>query len=311
MSLTPVPPAPPRRPTGDARRWAAARTEYLAGAEAEAVCRRHDIRTATFLRLAGEQGWRRPDAPAPAPAPAVQNQPLVIPEAPPGAIRDGAEAATPLTAAQMADKAWAMLQAAVAAGRLIEARGWLRLHKDLQPHIREEAAAERRARMDRDAAALSAAEQAPADAVGLQSHCFSPSESNTPDPTGGPPCHPGNAEGVIRDGTALQPPGPGRRDATIQATGSVTQAAVLRPAQPDGCPGGTIMAPVLPGSPPGTSPGFGRDDNEAGSPPGTSPGFGRDDKDAGRAHGLARTDAVRLPLHCFSRPESSNGGPAP
>jgi len=169
-------PAPPDRLTGDARRWAAARSEYLAGAEAQDVCRRHDLRPATFLRIAGEQGWRRPD-----PAPAVQTEPLVIPEAPPGAIRD-----VPLSAAQMADKAWAMLQTAVAAGRLIEARGWLRLHKDLQPHVREEAEADRRARMDRDAAALCAAEPSPDDAVALPLHCFSPSESNTPDPDDGP-----------------------------------------------------------------------------------------------------------------------------
>ena len=166
MSTTP---SPPRRLTGDARRWTAARTEYLAGADPEVVCRRHDIRTATFLRLAGEQGWRRPD---PAPAPAVQDDPLVIPEAP---------QPSGLTAAQMADKAWAMLSAAVAAGRLIEARGWLRLHKELQPFVREEAEAERRARMDRDAAALRAVEEAPEEAVAPPLHCFSPSECNTPD----------------------------------------------------------------------------------------------------------------------------------
>ena len=166
MSTTP---SPPRRLTGDARRWTAARTEYLAGADPEVVCRRHDIRTATFLRLAGEQGWRRPDS---EPAPAVQNEPLVIPEAP---------QPSGLTAAQMADKAWAMLSAAVAAGRLIEARGWLRLHRELQPFVREEAAAERRARMDRDAAALRAVEEAPEEAVAPPLHCFSPSECNTPD----------------------------------------------------------------------------------------------------------------------------------
>ncbi|MFN3815197.1 hypothetical protein [Brevundimonas sp.] len=246
MSTTPIPPAPPRRPTGDARRWSAARTEYLAGAEAEAVCRRHDIRTATFLRLAGEQGWRRPE---PTPAPAVQNQPLVIPEAPPGAIRDGMEAATPLTAAQMADKAWAMLQAAVAAGRLIEARGWMRLHKDLQPCIREEAAAERRARMDREAAALREAEPAQVDAVRLQLHCFSPSESNTASPAQAPSPSPSGLTGGSR-----------------HAEGA--ESAPHPPASLD--------SPVKPGN-----------------------------------DGRAGADAIRLQLHCFSRPESNNGGPAP
>ncbi|MEH6665210.1 MAG: hypothetical protein V7678_10195 [Brevundimonas sp.] len=182
MSTARIPSAPRPRPSQSARAFSAAKAEYLAGAGAEDVCRRHDIRPAYFLRLAGEQGWRRPD-PAPAPTPAAQNEPLVIPEAPPGAIRDGTPSGTPapLTAAQMADKAWAMLQTAMAAGRLIEARGWLRLHKDLQPHVRAEAAADRRARMDRDAAALHAPDPAQDDAVGLQLDGFSPSESNTPD----------------------------------------------------------------------------------------------------------------------------------
>ena len=116
MSTVRTPPAPRRRPSQSARDFSAAKAEYLAGAEAEAVCRRHDIRTAWFLRIAGEQGWRRLDpAPPPPsePTPAVQDEPLVIPEAPTGAIRDGTEASTPppLTAAQMTDKAWAMLSA--------------------------------------------------------------------------------------------------------------------------------------------------------------------------------------------------------
>ena len=182
MSITRVPPAPSGRLTGDARRWAAAKSEYLAGAEAEAVCRRHDIRTAYFLRLAGEQGWRRPDpaTPSPDPAPAAQKEPLVIPETPQAS--SGTPQPSGLTAAQMADKAWAMLSAAVAAGRLIEVRGWLRLYKDLKPIVREEAEAERRARMDRDAAALRAAEQAPDEAVAPPLHCFSPPECNDASP---------------------------------------------------------------------------------------------------------------------------------
>ena len=173
MSTTP---SPPRRLTGDARRWTAARTEYLAGADPEVVCRRHDIRTATFLRLAGEQGWRRPD---PAPAPAVQDDPLVIPEA--SQSPSGTPAPSGLTAARMADKAWSHVQTAIAAGRQIEARGWLRIHKDLQPFVRAEEAAESLARMDRDAAALRAVEEAPEEAVAPPLHCFSPSECNTPD----------------------------------------------------------------------------------------------------------------------------------
>ena len=174
MSIVRTPPAPRRRPSQSARAFAAARAEYLAGAEPDAVCRRHDIRLAYFLRIAGEQGWRRPDPAQPAapdPAPAPQNQPLVIPEA----SQASSGTPKPLTAAQMADKAWAMLSAAVAAGRLIEARGWLRLYKELKPFAREEADAERRARMDREA------EQA-REAVALPLHCFSSSECNDASP---------------------------------------------------------------------------------------------------------------------------------
>lgn len=270
MSPVRIPPAPRPRPSQSARAFSAARAEYLAGAEPEAVCRRHDIRTAYFLRIAGEQGWRRPD-PAPEPTPAVQDEPLVIPEAP---------QPSDLTAAQMAAMAWSHVQAALAAGRQIEARGWLRIHKDLQPHIRAEEAA------------LHEAEQAPDDAVAPPLHCFSPSECNTPDPTHDlssiAPCHPGSAEGVVRDRTPRQTLRPGRRDATIRATGSNTQAAAVRPAQPDGCPGGEIIAPVRPGSPLR----FGRDDKETGSP-------------------LRRTDEVTPPLHCFSHPECKDAGPDP
>ena len=74
----------------------------------------------------------------------------------------------------MADKAWAMLSAAVAAGRLIEARGWMRLYKELKPFAREEADAERRARLDRVA-------EHPREAVALPLHCFSHPECNAPD----------------------------------------------------------------------------------------------------------------------------------
>ena len=178
MSITQTPPDRNRPLTGDARRWAAARDEYLAGSPAEAVCRRHDLRLATFRRRALREGWRRMDQPPPVPAPAPpsQDEPLVIPDAPTGASRDGAEAAPPLTAGQMVDKAWSHVQAAVAAGRLIEARGWLRLYKELQLIAREEADADRRARMDR------AAEQA-REAVALPLHCFSDAERDAAGPS--------------------------------------------------------------------------------------------------------------------------------
>ena len=179
MSNDPAPAAPPRRRTGDARRWDAARDEYLAGSPAEAVCRRHDLRLATFRRRAREKGWRRMDQPEPD-TPPQQDEPLVIPEAPPGAIGDA-----PLTAAQMVEKCWSHIQTAVAAGQLIQARGWLRLYKDLKPFARHEEIAAREACMDREAAdrrEAEAAAETPAEEadVALPLHCFSAPESHEP-----------------------------------------------------------------------------------------------------------------------------------
>ena len=62
-----------------------------------------------------------------------------------------------------------MLQAAVAAGQLIQARGWLRLYKELKLHVPFAETEARRAARE--------AEQA-REAVALPLHCFSPSECN-------------------------------------------------------------------------------------------------------------------------------------
>lgn len=48
--------------------WARARDEYLAGDNAEAVCRRHDLGLSAFRRRARRHGWRRQDQDDPAPA---------------------------------------------------------------------------------------------------------------------------------------------------------------------------------------------------------------------------------------------------
>ena len=47
--------------------WAAARDDYLAGMEAEAVCSRHDLGLSAFRRRARRGGWRRLDQDDPAP----------------------------------------------------------------------------------------------------------------------------------------------------------------------------------------------------------------------------------------------------
>ena len=73
-------------------RWAAAKADYLAGGSGPEVCERHGLRLRSFRYRAKLEGWRRADQPEPEPepepAPAAQNDRLVIPDAPSGAIRD-------------------------------------------------------------------------------------------------------------------------------------------------------------------------------------------------------------------------------
>jgi hypothetical protein len=47
--------------------WIQARDDYLAGLDAEAVCRRHDLGLSAFRRRARKYGWRRRDQDDPAP----------------------------------------------------------------------------------------------------------------------------------------------------------------------------------------------------------------------------------------------------
>ncbi|MBA4001548.1 hypothetical protein, partial [Brevundimonas sp.] len=136
MSIRYLPDSPPVFDTAKARaRWAAAKADYLAGGGAPEVCERHGLSLRTFRYRARKEGWRRADQPAPfitpdpPPSPPAQNDPLVIPEAP------EAPSGTPLTTSQMVDKCWSYVQAAVAAGQLIQARGWLRLYKELKPLV--------------------------------------------------------------------------------------------------------------------------------------------------------------------------------
>jgi len=157
-----------------------------------------------------------------------QTPPPVIPEAPSGVVGD----APPLTAVQMADKAWSHLQAAVAAGRLIEARGWMRLYKDLKPFARHEEIEAREARMEDVAPPL---------------HCFSAPESHEPPPADDePPAEPAAA--------AAAEPVPVKDLARLIAELKAVTA---------------------------------------------------------RAEQTLADQTVRLPLHCFSRPESHHPGQGP
>lgn len=51
----------------DAEVWARARDDYLAGMDAESVCRRYDLGLSCFRRRARKFGWRRLDQAAPSP----------------------------------------------------------------------------------------------------------------------------------------------------------------------------------------------------------------------------------------------------
>ncbi|MDP3369724.1 MAG: hypothetical protein Q8M32_07730 [Brevundimonas sp.] len=143
-------------PRGDAV-WSAARADYLAGGSASEVCERHGLSLSTFRWRARNEGWRRADQPeTPIDAPFVDLEPedddwtpppydpfglespgdcdldRVDPLAPFPSSDDGAPAAdiyeTPL---QLAELAWAQAARAVRRGRMIEARGWTRLYREL------------------------------------------------------------------------------------------------------------------------------------------------------------------------------------
>jgi hypothetical protein len=169
-------------------RFAAAKADYLAGGSGPEVCERHGLSLRTFRWRARKEGWRRADQPAPSlapdpllgptPAPPSQHEPLVIPEAP------EAPSGTPLTTLEMVDKCWSMLQAAVAAGQLIQARGWLRLYRELKPLVPDAEIEARDAQKAREAAENPAGEED----VARPLHCFSepepPEPEPEPDPTG-------------------------------------------------------------------------------------------------------------------------------
>ena len=150
------PSASGHRPHGDAI-WSAARADYLAGGSATEVCERHGLSLSTFRWRARNEGWRRADQPeTPVDAPFVDLEPddedwtpppydpfglesagagdphRLDPLAPLTTLDDDPPAAdiyeTPL---QLAELAWAHAARAVRRGRMIEARGWTRLHREL------------------------------------------------------------------------------------------------------------------------------------------------------------------------------------
>ena len=101
--------------------WAAARKDYLAGGFAPEVCERHGLSLSTFRWRARTEGWRRSDQPH-----GAVFEPLDAYEL------DAIDQRLPCNAADMARLAWANASRAMIDGKLIEARGWSRLHKDLE-----------------------------------------------------------------------------------------------------------------------------------------------------------------------------------
>lgn len=140
MSDLQTPSGHPVRNPRSAHVWSLARADYLAGAGAPEVCERHGLSLSTFRWRARKEGWRRADQ-AETPCDAPFTDPV---SGAPDRAQAGAGAGSgplPLDVlrpdeswdamVELSDIVWLHLQRAIRAGRLIEARGWARVHRDL------------------------------------------------------------------------------------------------------------------------------------------------------------------------------------
>jgi hypothetical protein len=153
-----LPDSPPPQTRRSAETWAAARADYLAGGSAAEVCERHSLSLSTFRWRAQQEGWRKMDQPlaapfhvtddpgdyrnwTPAPAPtddaddadALADSHTAPADAAPCVSfsqADEYEDSLP-AAADLCEQAWYNAARAIRHGRMIEARGWTRLHKEL------------------------------------------------------------------------------------------------------------------------------------------------------------------------------------
>lgn len=114
-----------RRP---AEIWARARADYLAGDTAAQACERHGLSLSTFRWRARTEGWRRADQPSGSPFAPLDEEEL-----------DLIDQGLPLNAADMARLAWSNAARAMRDGRLLETRGWTRLHDDLTRLAKQDA----------------------------------------------------------------------------------------------------------------------------------------------------------------------------
>lgn len=99
--------------------WDRARADYLAGAAAEEVCRRHDLGLSAFRARARRDGWRRVDQPDPQ------------------AVEDDLDLHGDVDPPELADLAWRRMARAIDQGRATEALRWQRLHALLQAPVVE------------------------------------------------------------------------------------------------------------------------------------------------------------------------------
>jgi hypothetical protein len=97
--------------------WVQARDDYLAGLDAEAVCRRHDLGLSAFRRRARKYGWRRRDQDGSAPA----RLDLTIYD--------------DLTIGEEVETARLRFVQALERGRPMEAVRWRRLWKEMQAEL--------------------------------------------------------------------------------------------------------------------------------------------------------------------------------
>ncbi|WP_420470012.1 hypothetical protein [Brevundimonas sp. FT23042] len=95
--------------------WAQARDDYLAGLDAEAVCRRHELGLSAFRRRARKYGWRRQDQPG---APPDVRQALMIYD--------------DLTPNEEVETARLRFVQALERGRAMEAIRWRRLWQEMK-----------------------------------------------------------------------------------------------------------------------------------------------------------------------------------
>lgn len=111
--------------------WSRARADYLAGASAPEVCARYGLALSTFRWRASKEGWRRADQPDSPPDAPFAAPPAEAPDDAPleeAGLRPGETYAGQV---ELTDTVWLHIQRAIRAGRMVEARGWARIHRDL------------------------------------------------------------------------------------------------------------------------------------------------------------------------------------